>query len=63
MKQRGNLNFDFVKPVECVVLILVYRQLQQQKNDFQICNSVLVSFEKDCWFLKGHTELKIQLER
>ena len=63
MKQGGNLNFDFVKPIECVVLILVYRQQQQQKNDLQICNSVLVSFEKDFWFLKGHTELKIQLER
>ena len=64
MKQRGNLDFDFVKSIECAVLILVYKQVQQQQEkDFQICNSVLVSFEKDFWSFKGHTELKIQLWR
>lgn len=64
MKQRGNLDFDFVNPIECVVLILVYKPLHQKKKKkffFQICNSALVSFEKDFCFLKGHTKLKIQL--
>ena len=32
MKQRGNLDFDFVNPIECVVLILVYKPLHQKKK-------------------------------
>ena len=32
MKQRGNLDFDFVKSIECVVLILVYKPLQPQQE-------------------------------
>lgn len=40
MKQRGNLDFESVKPIECVVLILVHKQ-RQQRLDLQFTIGLL----------------------
>jgi hypothetical protein len=58
-KQRGNSDFEFVKLIECVVVILVYKQQNDRPNPH---DSALVCFEKELLILKSHAELKYRYE-